>query len=126
MGTVSYLLDTNVLIHFLNKTEQSAVDLVTALHMPERAISPVTWMEVLVGASLEDETETRNLLRGFKIIQLNAAIMERTVSVRKRTRLKLPDAMIYASALATGRTLVTYNTRDFPPGTPSVLHPESR
>ncbi len=44
--------------------------------------------------------------------------------VRKTTRLKLPDAIIYSTALAMGRTLLTLNSRDFPPGTPSVLIPD--
>ena len=51
--------------------------------------------------------------------------MERTILVRRQMRLKLPDAIIYASALVTGRTLVTYNTRDFALGTPSVRNPEA-
>jgi predicted nucleic acid-binding protein len=37
--------------------------------------------------------------------------------------MKLPDAVIYATALVAGRTLVTFNTRDFAASMPHVLIP---
>ena len=45
--------------------------------------------------------------------------------LRQTMRLKLPDAIIYATALETGRTLVTMNSRDFPPGTEAVFIPSA-
>ncbi len=120
---MNFILDTNVLIYVLNKTQQSAVDFLASLRASERAISPVTWMEVLTGVREENEAATRELLSNFQLVSLESGIMERTVLIRRSMRLKLPDAIIYASALATGRTLVTYNIRDFPLGTPSVFCP---
>ncbi len=119
------LLDTNVLIYILNKTRPSASELITRASPENIAISIVTWMEVLTGTSPVNDLETRELLTRFRRIELTEAVVDETIAVRKRSRLKLPDAVIYASALVTGRTLVTYNTRDFPLGTPSVRNPEA-
>ncbi len=122
MAALSLLFDTNVLIYGLEGSRSSSVDLLAELSPLEGAVSVVTWIEMLVGAA--DSSRTRQLLSRFTLIALNNRVMEETVILRQTTRLKLPDAVIYASALATGRTLVTYNTRDFPPGTPSVFCPE--
>ncbi len=125
MVSGALLLDTNVLIYILNKTRPSASELITQASPGNIAISIVTWMEVLTGTSPVNDLETRELLNRFKRIELTEAIVDETIAVRKRSKLKLPDAVIYASALVTGRTLVTYNTRDFPLGTPSVRNPEA-
>jgi hypothetical protein len=37
--------------------------------------------------------------------------------------MKLPDAIIWASARCNGRLLVTRNTKDFPAGDPVVRYP---
>ncbi len=119
---MSFLFDTNVLIYGLEKSRPSAVHLLIKLSLDEGATSTVSWIEMLVGAV--DKPRTRRLLNQFRLVPLSRPVMERTVLLRQTTRLKLPDAIVHASALATGRTLVTYNTRDFPLGTPSVFCPE--
>jgi predicted nucleic acid-binding protein len=67
--------------------------------------------------------QTRKFLGGFEVISVTPEIAETAVAVRKQQKLTLPDAIFYATALATGRTLVTYNDRDFPQVTPSVHTP---
>ena len=37
--------------------------------------------------------------------------------------MKLPDAIVWASARRQGRLLVSRNTKDFPAGDPGVRHP---
>jgi predicted nucleic acid-binding protein len=119
----SLLLDTNVLICALNQTRQSAIDLLTDAEPSRLAISVITWMEVMAGAPAGTEAETRRFLRGFESMGVSDTIADRAVQVRKSTKLKLPDAIIYATALVSRRTLVTYNTRDFPAGSESVYTP---
>jgi len=45
------------------------------------------------------------------------------ISFARTNRVKLPDAIIQATAEESGRILITRNTRDFPEGTPGVLIP---
>ena len=47
------------------------------------------------------------------IYQLNQSIKLKTIEIRKKYRLKLPDAIIAASALANNHILITNNVSDF-------------
>jgi predicted nucleic acid-binding protein len=83
---------------------------------PQAAISVMTWIEVMVGARSGEETQIEQFLRGFEVIQLSAAIAEEAVRVRSTLRLKLPDAIILATAHVENRVLLTRNARDFRAG----------
>lgn len=121
MERVSLLFDTNILIDYLRGVREAA-DLLDPIR--DRRISVVTWMEVLAGA--EDAAEDavlRDFLGSFRVVGLDTPVAAEAVAVRRRLRVKLPDAIVYASALATGSMLVTRNTKDFPEGSPSVQVP---
>ena len=122
MGPVNALFDSNILIRFLNEKQRSILDDLFA-GREKLAISRVTWIEVLLGRRSGDEQTLRAFLRGFQVEEITPETADKAVELRRTTRLKLPDALIYATALVTNRTLVTLNTRDFPPGTPSVFTP---
>ena len=47
------------------------------------------------------------------VLQLSNAIVEKTIEIRKSVRIKLPDAIIAATALVHGYTLLTRNVSDF-------------
>ena len=112
------LFDTSILISaLLHKSGKAASALVEA---GSPAISIITWMEVLTGASAATEANTRRFLDRFHVVGLERGIVEQAIQVRRSMRLKLPDAIIYATALTSGRHLVTADRRDFPAGTPGV------
>jgi len=118
---LSLLFDTNILIDYLRGLKEAA-DLLDSVR--DRRISVITWMEVLVGAEGAAEDATlRGFLASFRIVELDAPVAAAAVAVRRRLRVKLPDAIVYASALATNCTFVTRNTKDFPEDTPSVHIP---
>jgi len=115
------VLDTNILVDYLLGLEQAKEEMARYEGL---AISIITWMEVLVGARDEAEAETlRSFLEGFEVLPLDAQIANRAVDIRRSTRIRLPDAVVWASAQARGLLLVTRNTRDFPPGDPGVRVP---
>ena len=73
-------------------------------------------MEVLIGAGDELKAATRSFLKTLEIIQISEEIAELAISLRQSRRLKLPDAIILASAEHIGANLVTRNTKDFGQG----------
>ena len=83
---------------------------------PGPAISMTTWMEVMVGAPPEAAEATRAFLEGFARGEIDADVAEAALRLRKARRLKVPDAIILASAEVIGAVLVTRNTRDFGEG----------
>ncbi|HET6469897.1 MAG TPA: type II toxin-antitoxin system VapC family toxin [Geminicoccaceae bacterium] len=117
---VKALFDNNILIDFLNAAPEARDEL--ARH-PEKAISVITWMEVMVGAPPAADTATRDFLHEFHLIELDDKIAERAVSLRRAQRLELPDAIVWASAQIHGMLLVTRNSKDFPQDDPGVRMP---
>lgn len=114
MSGFDHLLDTNVVIGLL-KGHGPAVSLVekTVLVDGRIAISQVTRMELLgfPGLTSDEEQAVRRLLAHFVVLPVDAAVEERAISLRRAGQLRLPDAIVAATALASGATLLTLDER---------------
>lgn len=117
---VKALFDTNVLIDYLQSNRSAKAELE---RYSDKAISVVTWMEVMVGAKGDLHAPTRAFLNGFRRIAIDDEIAERAVDLRRRHKMKLPDAIIWASAQEHAMLLVTRNTRDYPVDDPGIRIP---
>jgi predicted nucleic acid-binding protein len=116
-------IDSDVLIDYFDGIRASAEELG---RYDTLLLSRISWMEVLVGARTEELSEMReNFLRQFRIIELDAIIARRAISLRQKHRLRLPDAIVWASALINRAILVTRNTKHFPKNHPGVREPYS-
>jgi len=117
---VNWLLASNILIDYLNGIGPAA----EVVARPEAtSISRVSWVEVLVGAETPEQAKAlRAWLVKFTIIEVDAAVAERTIELRQSHRLHLPDLLIWASAEIHGRIL-SRNTRDFPSDEPGIHVP---
>lgn len=119
---VNWLLDTNILIDYL----QGHAEAQAVISAPEAgSISIMTWMEVLVAARSEaEEHDLRHWMQRFGILPVDDAVALGAVRLRRQqTRLRLPDALIRASATVHSLILVTRNTRDFSEGEPGIHCP---
>ena len=118
------VVDTTILIDFLNGSRSARDEL---NRFEEVTISLITWMEVLIGArNTEEESEIRKFLSRFRIHPVDAAVAERAVDIRRGRRIRLPDAIIWATAQQLRQILLTRNTKDFPKGDPGVRVPYTR
>ena len=117
---VKALFDTNILIDYLNGVAAAKAELA---RYTDKAISVVTWMEVLVGTTSETENATRSFLSGFQNIAIDSQVASRAVALRKSHKVKLPDAIVWATAQVNDRLLVTRNTKDFAQDEPGVRVP---
>jgi predicted nucleic acid-binding protein len=117
---VKALFDTNILIDFLRGVPAARDEL---NRYPDKAISSVTWMEVMAGAPELTKQGTRGFLDGFALVDLDEAVAERAVTLRRQHRLKLPDAIVWASAQVRAMLLVTRDTKGFPADDPGVRMP---
>jgi len=121
---LKYLLDSVILIDHFNGIEQATKFLED--QGTQSALSVITRAEVLVGFSEEAEPLALDLLDHFPVLPITTDIADAAARLRRRARLKLPDALQAAMAAANQLTLVTRNTRDFQPGgSPNVLIPYS-
>ena len=106
----SALFDTNLVIDALNGMEAAADEYDSYDHV---YISLITWMEIMIGTE-DGDTVTESFLRQyFEVIPLNLIIADRAVQIRKQKRIKLPDAIIQATAQLYDALLVTRNSHDF-------------
>lgn len=121
METMKALFDTNILVDYLNGAPSAREELA---RYSARLISLLTWMEVLVGCREPgEETTARRFLESFEVIPVDARVAERAVALRRHNRIRLPDAIIWASAQEQNALLVTRNTKDFPAEAPEIRIP---
>jgi predicted nucleic acid-binding protein len=118
------LFDTCILIDYLNGVSGARREIE---QHPDRLISSITWMEVLAGAHDEAEADVIEMfLRDFRVVELSRRIAREAVPLRTGHRLRLPDAIIWATARVEGAELITRNTKDFRRGTAGVRVPYSQ
>lgn len=114
------LLDTNILIDYLNGIPEARDEID---RHDQVMISIISWMEVMVGTLPEEESDIRAFLARFQIINVNGDVAERAVTIRRERGIRLPDAIIWASAKIENALLVSRNSKDFPPDLPDVRMP---
>lgn len=91
---LDYLIDTNILILLLNDS------LAESIPDGQLGCSIITNIELLSfsGLTADEETIIRDCLQSLNHIFLSAAIVEKTVFLRRKYRLKTPDAIVVATA----------------------------
>ncbi|MDR0737680.1 MAG: type II toxin-antitoxin system VapC family toxin [Prevotellaceae bacterium] len=110
MNGIDYLIDTNVMVYILQGNP-------CVQHFAQEdmfAVSCITEMELL-GKFLISEGEKRTITRMLSqcfIIDLNYYIKQLAINIRQNMRMKLPDAIIAATALQQNLTLVSAD-KDF-------------
>lgn len=112
--------DTNILIDWLLDRGGAAEELGRCVRP---RLSRVVWTELLARETPDARPGLIDHLHGFDIVELDATIAVRGADFRHRTRVKLLDALIYATAQVHGADLITRNIKDFPPGTPGIRIP---
>lgn len=120
-----YSFDTNIVVDALAGLEAAAAEIRRATDETGRAwISRVVWIEVMSKGTPDRLEDARVFLAGFAMDEVDAGVAERAASLRReRSGLRLPDAIILASAHLRGRVLITRNTKDFPAETPGIRVP---
>jgi predicted nucleic acid-binding protein len=115
------VFDSDILVDFLDGLEKARDE----LHKySERCISIISWIEIMVGArTQEEEKKCRAFLSSFRVISVGEAIADNAYKLRKRRGIKVPDALIWATAIQENCILVTRNKKDFPASDPGVRIP---
>lgn len=112
--------DTNVVIDWLKRRPQATLEL---SRYNGHRISRIVWTEVMAGEELERRDPVRQALSNFEVVELDERISMAAADVRFRSKMKLMDAYILATAQVNGAILITRNTKDFPVNMPGIRIP---
>jgi predicted nucleic acid-binding protein len=106
------LLDSNIII-YAAKPEHTELRRLIAEHAP--AVSSVSKVEVLGYHRLteEDRHHFEAFFEAATLLPISDAVVSQAVKLRQLKKMTLGDALIASTALISGRTLVTCNTKDF-------------
>ena len=110
MSGIKVLLDTNFILGMLKSMpEVLAVTASRDLLADECAYSAVTRMELLgfPGIDVAEDILIRDRLSRFAYLSITPAIEDAAIDIRRKRRVKLPDALIAATALVHGLNLLT-------------------
>ena len=101
------LLDTNVAVYLLGGR------LASPLPPGDYEVSVITEMELLSWPILTDQEESKvqTFLAHVRLCELTPAIRAKAVTLRRVERMKLPDAIICATALVHGAELWTNDAK---------------
>lgn len=104
--TSLFLLDTNVVLYLLGNR------LAIPLPLGQFLVSIITEIELLSypNLGLNEEEQIRNFLAEITVVSIEVVVKEQAIALRKQHRLRLPDAIIVATAIAINATLLTNDT----------------
>ena len=108
-----YLMDTNPIIDFFNgKLSENGKNFFASI---EPAISVITQIELLSNKNIPqiEWNQLQDFIKIAVIYGLESTIVEQTIILRQNHKLKTPDAIIAATALALNITLISRNLTDF-------------
>lgn len=115
------VFDTNILIDYLNGVDLAKAEL---SKYKTKIISIITWMEVLVGVANKDEEKIiKDFLFQFQLSYLDREVSEIAIDLKRKNKIKLPDAIIWATAIKENISLITRNTKDFSATEKSIIIP---
>lgn len=106
-------MDTNTVSdYFSAKLSTGGLSFIDALVDAGPRLSVISRIELL-GYNAPIVALFRDFVAIALVYDIDEAIVDRTIALRKARRIKIPDAIIAATALVHDLTLVTHNRIDF-------------
>ena len=117
METQLVICDTNIFIHWFRNDAQT-IEKLLDIGVENIVISAITKMELLLGTENKVELAAmQKKIRNYQVIPITDSVSVRAVeyiqSYHLSHNLKIPDALIGATATTYNLHLFTYNTKDF-------------
>ncbi len=110
-----YLIDTNTVSDYLSASfSEAGMALMDIAIDAIPNISIITEIELLCWNTDDATTQNvQNFIADSIVLDISPDVITQCVALRKGKKIKTPDAIIAATALAYGYTLITNNEKDF-------------
>lgn len=107
MSGTKFLADTNTIIYFFNGHPKA----INALDGKDIFVSAITDIELLSFHGLSDESREgiKEFLEDCTIFELTEKVKNLTINIKKAHKIKLPDAIIAATAQFLKIELITFD-----------------
>jgi predicted nucleic acid-binding protein len=108
-----YLIDTNAVSHYLSAIlPQAGIDFMDKVIDATPNLSVISQIELLCWQTSKS-SQISEFITDSLIFNITPEVVRICVSIRKNRKIKTPDAIIAATAIANNFTLITDNERDF-------------
>lgn len=112
----THLIDSNAIIEFLGGIlpDSGATWLQQLTEQNSHSLSVINRIELLSFNGSHEEMQTlTEFIEASDQFHLTEPVVLKTIEIRQQSKIKLPDAIIAATALVHQLVLVTRNTEDF-------------
>ncbi len=105
-----YLIDSNVIIKSvtIGELDDNSIQFLTPIFNSSFNISVISKIEIL-----SKDDRLRPFIEESNILPLTEQIINKTIELRRKYKVKIPDAIIAATALIHHFDLISYNIKDF-------------
>jgi predicted nucleic acid-binding protein len=112
---MNMLVDSNVIIDYVsNRIPEKSAKQLDIYFNSNFSVSIISKIEVLGFNTLDYEMEQlESFIQLNLIVYIDEAVADKTIEIRRMKRIKLPDAIIAATALVQNCILLSHNTTDF-------------
>jgi len=113
---MNYLLDTNFIINYFKGIfKGDAAKFADSIINNTTFISVITRMELLSWKSIKAKEEEiiQEFISDSTVFSLEESIITKAILLRRTNKIKLPDAIIAATAIVYDMQLITHNLKDF-------------
>jgi predicted nucleic acid-binding protein len=112
MNGIEYLLDTNIIIGLLDG-DDTCLHSTQDIDLTNSAITQITRIELLSFSllSFEESQKIENFIATLHTFSLDKDIEQITIELRRKHAIKLPDAIIAATAITYDLELITLDKK---------------